>query len=231
MPIQVNLLGGPKKRRRAGGGAKLSMPDLGAWFSQVKDPLLLGAVGSWVVVGGAIAFLFVGQTARLALLESDAERSRAEARRFSALIAQKRKAEALRDSIVSELQAIRRIDGDRYVWSHILEEITKALPDYTWLTGVQPLASGVTAVGVPGADTLPPPPVRFRIDGRTTDIGAYTTFLRQLQASPWVAGVEAGATSTVQELGKDLTAFAVTVTYQRADSAYFRTVPVTESVR
>ena len=67
----------------------------------------------------------------------------------AALIAQKRKAEVLRDSLIIELTAIRSIDAERYVWGHIFEEISRALPDYTWLTGVEPLAAQKAPSGPP----------------------------------------------------------------------------------
>jgi Tfp pilus assembly protein PilN len=74
-------------------------------------------------------------------------------------------------------------------------------------------------------------PVRFTIDGRTSDIGAYTRFLRNLAASPWVGAVVPGANRTVVEDDKALTAFSITATFVQADSAFIRTVSVAESVR
>src|SRR5206468_11756127 len=44
-------------------------------------------------------------------------------------------------------RVIRTIDGDRYVWPHLLDQVTKALPPYTWITGVQGLGM---AGAVPG---------------------------------------------------------------------------------
>ncbi len=145
------------------------------------------------------------------------------------MIAQKRRAERLRDSLETELGEIRNIDSDRYIWPHVLEEVTKALPDYTWLVGLNVVQTppAVTTEGEPVGPLL----VRFMIDGRTSDIGAYTRFLRNLANSPWVANVVPGANRTVVEDDKALTAFSITATFQQADSAFIRTVAVTESVR
>jgi Tfp pilus assembly protein PilN len=145
------------------------------------------------------------------------------------MMEKKRQAESLRDSLEQELQEISGIDSDRYVWPHVLEEVTKALPDYTWLVGV----NMVQAPAVPGGppDSLVKQPVRFTIDGRTSDIGAYTRFLRNLAASPWVGAVVPGANRTVVEDDKALTAFSITATFVQADSAFIRTVSVAESVR
>ena len=227
MIIEVNLIGGPKKRK-AGGG--ISLPNFGALIKGVKDPLLLGAVGAWIVVGAAGGLFFVTMQARLSTLQEEERRVGAEARRFSNMIAQKRRAQGLRDSLLIELQSIRRIDSDRYVWPHVLEEVTKSLPDYTWLVSMNVLQTAPIA----GAETdtiQQPAAVQFMIDGRTPEISAYTRFLRNLANSPWVTNVVPGATRTVVEDDKALTAFSITATFKQADSSFMRTVPVAESVR
>ena len=226
MRIQINLLGGPRKKKARVG---LSLPNIGELIKGVKDPLLIGAVAAWIVVGGGVGYLFATMQAELAGLNEEATRARQEARRFSNMIAQKRRAERLRDSLEAELGEIRTIDSDRYIWPHVLEEVTKSLPDYTWLVGLNVVqaAPAVTTEGAP----VGPVPVRFMIDGRTSDIGAYTRFLRNLANSPWVSNVVPGANRTVVEDDKALTAFSITATFRQADSSFIRTVPVSASVR
>jgi Tfp pilus assembly protein PilN len=232
--IEINLLPGQKRKTRAG-AAGFRMPDLAALAARIKDPLLLGAVAAWVVVLGAVGFIYRDESRKLAAAQRELSRVEADARRFQALINQKRKEEKLRDSLVAELDAIRAIDADRYVWPHILEEITKALPDYTWLESVSVLpGGGAQAAGAAGqaADTTATKPVvRVLIDGRTGDMGGYTRFLRQLNDSPWLTDVVAGPTKTVIENDKPVLSFTVTVTFRQADSAFIRTAPVLESVR
>src|SRR5437764_2949457 len=142
--IEINLLPGPKKKRSAGPGFAVSLDDLKAMLATVKDPLLIGAVSAWVLALIVVGFFYVTDNRTLAAQEEELGRVQSEQRRFSALIAQKRKAEVLRDSLLIELTAIRSIDAERYVWAHIFEEISRALPDYTWLTGVEPLAAQKT---------------------------------------------------------------------------------------
>ena len=69
------------------------------------------------------------------------------------------------------------------------------------------------------------------IDGRTVDIQAYTTFLRQLAASPWLVDVMPTRATTVIEQDRPVTEFNITVRYRQADSLYVRTVPMVQSVR
>ena len=128
--IEINLLPGKKKKAGGGGGAgfKLSMPDFRAILSQVKDPWLIGAIAAWVLVGGGGAALFITGRARLASAESRLDAVKVEKRRYDIVIAQKRQAEKVRDSLVAEIRMIRAIDADRYIWPHVLDQVTKALP-------------------------------------------------------------------------------------------------------
>lgn len=233
--IEINLIPGKKKTAK-GAGMSLSMPDFRAIIAQVKDPWLIGAVVAWVIVGGGGALLFITDRARVARAEARLEAVRAEKRRFDIVIAQKRQAERVRDSLVAEIGMIRQIDADRYIWPHVLDQITKALPPYTWVTriaGVGGTTGPVTQQpNAPRPDTLgPPPPVQVGIDGRTVDIQAYTTFLRQLGASPWLMDVTPASSQTVIESDRPVTAFSVTVRYRVADSVYIRTVPLVQTVR
>ncbi len=148
---------------------------------------------------------------------------------------------------------IRTVDGDRYVWPHLLDEVTKALPAYTWLVdmgfatpaappagaaqpGTAPASTAAATPATTPADTAAStpvvnPPVAFNLNGRTVDIQAYTRFLRQLEASPWITDVTPVSAQTVVEKERPVTAFTIRATYRQADSAYIRTVPLSESVR
>lgn len=238
--IEINLLPGKKKAAK-GAGLKLSMPDFRGIIAQVKDPWLIGAVVAWVIVGGGGALLFITDQARMAHAESRLEAVRTEKRRYDIVIAQKRQAEKVRDSLLYEINVIRNIDADRYVWPHVLDQTTKALPPYTWITrvasaglSIQPgtgQAGGPPSAGVAPDDSMSGPSVRVQITGRTVDIQAYTTFLRQLAASPWLADITPASSETKIEADRPVTEFNVTVRYRVADSVYIRTVPLVQSIR
>src|SRR5882672_8793927 len=182
--IAINLLP-RKKKAAAGGGFKLRVPDFRALLASITNPWLLAASATWVLLLAGSGALFVTSRARLAVLNSRLQAVQVEKQRFDAVIAQKRQSEKMRDSLLAEITVIRRIDADRYVWPHILDQVTKALPPYSWLNGI----TAATATGP--ADTTAnaaAPSVRFTVTGSTVDIQAYTTFLRQLAASPWFTG-------------------------------------------
>ena len=237
--IEINLLPGKKKKAAGAGGAgfKLSLPDFKALLAQVKDPWLIAAIAAWVVVGGGGAAMFLTNQARLKVAEARRDAVRAEKRRYDIVIAQKRALERVRDSLAFQITMIRQIDGDRYVWPHILDQVTKALPPYTWITRVQSVSSlvGPTQPGGPPpvmlTDSTGRPTVTVAITGRTVDIQAYTTFLRQLAASPWLTDVTPASSQTVIEADRPVTAFDVSARYRIADSVYIRTVPFVQAVR
>lgn len=240
--IEINLL--PGKRKKAGaasGGFKFKLPDFKSLLAQVKDPWLAAAVGSAVLLVGFIIFTLAVQATRVAVLESRYDEVLVEKRRFDVVIARKRQAEKIRDSLANEIAIIKGIDADRYTWPHILDQVSKALPPYTWLTSIQ----GVSSMARPGAPPSPapapgaarpdsagpPPGLELSIDGRTVDIQAYTTFLRQLANSPWLTDVQPQQSSTVVESDRPVTAFNILLRYRVADSVYLRTVPLQQSVR
>jgi Tfp pilus assembly protein PilN len=107
--------------------------------------------------------------------------------------------------------------------------VARALPAYTWLTEMSPSAGAVAADS--SDSTSKAAPLSFKITGRTVDIQAYTRFLRQLEASPWVQDVTPISAMTVVENERPVTAFTLTATFHKADSAYIRTVALSQSVR
>jgi len=241
--ITVNLRPG-KRRKRPGvsfdfKGMLSGFRDLG---TKVKDPLLLGAVGGWVLVLGFLSFVYLNNVRQLYSLEPRLEQARAENKRFKTFLADKRRQEKIRDSLLAQITVIRNVDGDRYVWPHVLDEVTKALPAYTWLVDLGSAVPVANATPAPAAPATPgaaidsaaadsQPDLVVNLTGRTIDIQAYTRFLRQLEASPWLHNVTPVMAQTVVEKERPVTAFSIRATYHRADSAYIRTAPFSQSVR
>ena len=227
MMITVNLRPGQKRKAAAGGGADV-MARLKAIGARVKDPYLVGSVAACAGVALWIGFMLISTTATYSTLGPRLEQAQEDHRRFDNLLKQKRRSEMIRDSLLSQITTIRGIDGNRYVWPHIFDEIAKALPPYTWLTTV----TAMPPRSLPeGADSTVAPPLVFRIEGRTMDLQAYTRFLRQLEASPWVVGVAPMEAKTIIDKERPVTQFSIQAEFEPADSAYIRTVPLTQSVR
>lgn len=234
--ITVNLRPG-LKRKRAGSPLKGALEQVKALGAKVKDPLALGVAAAWIAVVGGLGVSWLITAREASALDERLEATRAEHKRFKTFLDQKHKQEQIRDSLVRQIATIRSVDGDRYVWPHLLDEVTKALPPYTWLVDLAPIAAPPPPpppAGSKAKDVKPDttrPPLNFQINGRTVDIQAYTRFLRQLEASPWISDVTPVSASTIVEQERAVTAFQIRASFKQADSAYVRTVPLSQSVR
>jgi Tfp pilus assembly protein PilN len=226
MMITVNLRSGQRRKASRGG-----FRDLGdrakAALTKVKDPVLVAAVASCLGVAGFLGWSFVTANRAFSDLGPRLEQAQDEQKRFDGLVRQKRRAETIRDSLLAQIATIRGVDGDRYVWPHVLDEVAKALPAYTWLTTMSVQSQPVVT---DTADTAPRP-MLFRMEGRTMDLSAYTRFLRQLEASPWLTDVRPLEAKTIVEKDRPVTQFTIQAQFRKADSAYIRTVPLSQSVR
>jgi Tfp pilus assembly protein PilN len=246
--INVNLRPGRKHKSAGANPLKAVGQRFASLGGKVKDPLLLGAVAAWVLAVGFLGATWFMTQRKLHAIEPQLEQARSEHQRFKTFLDQKHKQELIRDSLLAQISTIRTVDGDRYVWPHVLDEVSRALPAYTWLTLVtmdQSAQAGAAAAAAPApkagakaaaADSSADSsavdqPLGFRVEGRTVDIQAYTRFLRQLEASPWIQNVTPVSAQTVVEKERPVTAFVIRAEFRRADSAYIRTVPLSESVR
>jgi Tfp pilus assembly protein PilN len=239
--ITVNLRPGQKRKRAGNNPLKGLLDNFRDLGNKVKDPLLLAAMGGWICVLAWLGFVYLNTARQLYSLEPRLEQAQSENRRFKTFLADKRRQEKIRDSLLAQITVIRNVDGDRYIWPHLLDEVTKALPAYTWLVDMGPIAAAPanaapqlkTKADSVAADSAAaaPPVLAFQLNGRTIDIQAYTRFLRQLEASPWIENVTPVSAQTVVEKDRPVTAFSIRAQFSRADSAYIRTAPFSQSVR
>lgn len=254
--IEINLLPGTgkKKASRGSGGAKL---DLAATFSgfsgSIKDKFLAAAVISVVVAVAGIATLYTTQERRADDLADRDKKAIQDSTHYAGIMAEKVRFEAKRDTLLRQLNIIRSIDGDRYIWPHVLDEVSRALPAYTWLTDVAytGTAQGISnvvalpAANAKGADAkktekkkdarlqteIPQDSVHVKVEGRTADIQALTRFMKDLEASPFLANVQLEKSEMVIEAGEQITQFSLTMTYTRPDSTVIRRVALADMGR
>lgn len=212
--ITINLKPG-SKRAKAGGSLAGGIGALKALPGRVKDPWPMAALVVVAVTAIGLALIGFGSASKVNSLDDQLTAARAENRRFKTFLVEKKRAEAAKDSVVQQIATIRSVDGDRYVWPHILDEITRAVPPFTWLTSM------TASVAPPPLDStsIAPPPVSFQILGRTMDIQGFTRFMRQLEDSPWLSDVTVVATTTEIDHGRAVTAFTVRASYERPTRA------------
>jgi Tfp pilus assembly protein PilN len=160
-----------------------------------------------------------------------------------------------RDSVYRQLQIIRTIDDNRYNWAHILDEVSRALPAYTWLTSLEqtsdaplppggdtvststsPVAAGAAAKkdakAKAVADTIAVHhPLVFKLVGQTVDIQALTMFMRQLESSPFIQKVALTKSEIVIVDSKDVTQFELSAEYEVPPAGVIQTTPLVVPVR
>jgi Tfp pilus assembly protein PilN len=259
--IQINLLPGDgKKKRRAKTTSGSSFKFQPAqWFAgiteKITDKFLLGAIGAVAVSGLLIAFMFIQQTAKASTLDERETKAVKDSAQFSAVLDAKMKAEAARDSLYQQIAIIKSIDDSRYLWSHLMYEVSNALPQYTWLTEITQTSPPHSAAAIDTTakkvvtDSTQSPRQRaaerervrrahsdsvfaaaknldFRIVGHTVDIQALTRFMKALEASPFIQNVQLTRSDLVQAEGKEVTEFTLQAETQTPPPFAIKTVPL-----
>lgn len=211
--IEVNLHPGTS-RRSARRALRLPflLPSGGSLGGMDRWSLLAGA--GWVIGPAVILWLFLSTGSRMDELGVGIESAVADSARYAQLIEAQERIQAQRDTIAEKLDLIQEIDAGRYVWAHILDEISRALPDYTWLTRLN--HQGGTE-GQPG----------FQLEGRAGNIFALTRFMTDLEASPFIQNVELTNTEMVREDNdRTVHAFTLVAHYEEPPAELVELVPL-----
>ncbi len=235
MAIEINLNPSARKKSRSTSSSS-SKFDFGATMGSVtskfKDPWLLVAIAG-VALGllGAFGQWFLQERAETDLIARERVAVQDSAR-YAAVVAQRRAAEAQRDSINRQIEVIKQLDGNRFVWPHILDEVSRALPTYTWITSVAQSSRAIAAPTVAVGDSAPPAPaLGIRLIGITVDVQALTIFMKNLEASPFLQNVNLAVSEVALVEGKQVTEFTLDVQYSKPDPSVIRTVPLSVAVR
>ncbi|MEO7368795.1 MAG: PilN domain-containing protein [Gemmatimonadaceae bacterium] len=246
--IEVNLLPGSSGKSQSRSEFNVSGMFSGA-AAGVKDKFLIGTVVTVSSVVAVVALLFMSQATRGHTLTEREAKAVEDSARYKVVLAAKSKAEATRDSLYQQVAIIKSIDDSRYLWPHLLEEISNALPQYTWLTVVTQTSAppssvvsdsaGVKAAAANGAKdptakekkahadsvlAIASRSTKFRIVGHTVDIQALTLFMKTLEASPFIQNVQLTKSDLVLVEGKEVTEFQLEAESQKPPPFIIRTV-------
>jgi Tfp pilus assembly protein PilN len=219
----------------------------GGVTGKLRDKFLIGTVFAVLAAGGAAGFLYTSQTARAAELTDRKDRAVKDSIRYATFLKDRHRAESVRDTLLREVNVIKTLDDDRFIWPHVLDEVSRALPQYTWIVNLtftgSPQGSNNVVV-TPKTDNkdakakpkrleteIPKDPISIRIVGRTVDIQALTRFMKDLAASPFLENVQLEKSELAIDQGKEVTQFQLTVAYRRADSTVVNRVPLNLSGR
>jgi Tfp pilus assembly protein PilN len=211
--IEINLLpDAGKKKRKAGAGLGLKLPTALPAFDRTTAFI----VAAWIIAPLILAFMFFGVRSQRAELRTGLEQAVADSVRYTRLIDTQAALQARQDTIAQKLFIIQEIDAGRYIWPHILDEISRALPPYTWVESIQQRSGGSTP--------------SFAINGRTGSLPALTRFMDALEASPFLRNIEL-VSSEQARLGSGdeeriVNNYVLTGSYQQPPMEMIETVPL-----
>ncbi len=189
------------------------MPSFGGGFG---DRWVLGSAAVIVLLLGGAGYLYWTVTQGLADLDVGIESAQADSVRYVDEIAQNALLQAREDSILQRATIIQEIDEGRYVWPHILDEVARALPDYTWITEIVQVSLGEQ--------------MQFQIDGRAGNNFAVTQFMENLEASLFISNVRFRSTEQVSEdsggFNRAVTSFSLDAFFDQPSPELLETVPL-----
>lgn len=253
--IEINLLpGARRKSKRSGGGASFDFgASMAAVRERVTEPWLIGSVAVTALALLAVGGLFIQQARSGAALDEALQKAVQDSTRYASVLKEHDRAEARRDTALRSLNLIRAIDDDRYIWPHIMDEVSKALPPYTWLvtlgfSGLGQAQQAITIATPASATTsdsggagkkrrkvlntvIPRDTIRIHLVGNTVDIQALTRFIRQLEQSAFIEQVQLVKSEHANDNGKDVTQFQLDMLYTRPEAAMVKRVPLAVSVK
>jgi Tfp pilus assembly protein PilN len=214
--IEMNLLPGGKRgvARQKGGRSSLSLPKFDGLQDMIKgDPLVILVIAAVGLALLHLGFTFFKQGVTLGGLDEELGIQLQDSVRYAEAIQAADSLKARQDTLIQKTEVIQQIDADRYVWTHVLDEVSQSLPDFTWLTAIQQTAGA-------GTD------VEFRIDGMTGQTPALTRFMRDLENSPFIREVRLQSQEQIQQGQRLVHSFVLLARYQLPDSTAITTEPI-----
>lgn len=216
--IEINLLPGAQKKSRKGGRRAAAGPSA---LSRIKLPEGGDRITMFTIASTAIAVLLVGflwysSSNRERELEVAIEGAVRDSARYAALREANEELIARQDTIAQKVQIIQEIDAGRFVWAHLMEEISRAVPSYTWLTAIR---------AQPSSSPSALQPV-FEIDGSAGNTLALTRFIQDLEASPFLRQVTLQTTAQTEDNGRKYYTFQLRASWEEPPAEALRTAPL-----
>lgn len=214
--LEVNLH--PDRKRRSRGAGFDAGELLGSLRSMVPsggggDPwsVALAVVAIVVLGGGGVLWYMQGN--RLDEVEGRIQSMARDSARLADLQGIVDSLETRRADIRARMRRVEDLDQGRFVWPHMLDELSDALPDAAWLTAISRSSAA--------------PDLRVSVQGVAASPLVITQYVRALRERQHIGDVQMGGSQRQQlQEGGYGHSFRLTVTYRRPPPAAIRTRPL-----
>ena len=190
--IRVNLLAADRPTKKSKGRAAAAPGSVQAY-------LFLGLFATGAIALCALGYLW--QSAQLRKLDAEIAQAQQRQRELQAIKKQVDDLEAKRATFQRKVDLIERLKAEQSAPVHMLDEVSKALPDFVWLTALE-------STGAPGTATV-------RFSGQSSGLTPVADFISALQRSGWFPSVDLVSSTELN----NIVTFAVQASFKSPEVA------------
>jgi len=188
--IRINLLGTERARARTRAG-----------LSEAQK-ITIGSGLIMLLTAGGIGWWYLSMRQESARLEQELSAAEQEAQRLRGVLTEVQRFEAQKAALTQRVALIEQLRRGQTGPVHMLDEISRALPDRLWLVELNQKGDEVS------------------IDGRTSTLSALTDFVANLQNSPYFKRpVEIVSSATETDAQGELVKFVIKATFVSGGNA------------
>lgn len=211
--IEVNLLPETQKSRGASKRARASRPSLPG-VAKDRDPWTAALLAVCVIVPAVVLFLWWTQRGSASELDTRLEAATADSARLAELRLVSDSLNARRQEVRDRIALVEALDRNRFVWPHLMDEISRAVPRLAWLSTLR--------------QTAPMPDVEVQVQGIAGNPLAITEFVRNLEASDYITDVRilGSQKQTLNDGELSVQAFTLSVRFTEPAGGIRRTEPI-----
>lgn len=193
MTPRINLAPSDKpgrRRRTLVPVARGRRPSL-EWIPR-SPAMLVGVAGLAVVLG--LVFLYFGERRAVSEVKAGIVEAEADSAQLHSAVVRVSAMEDAQARLAAQVEVMENVVDGRLYWIQLMEAMSRALPEYTWLQSV---------------DREELAPDQVRITGASFANAAVTEFMRGLEGSPLLQNVTLVGVSRVQQDSIDYQSFTL----------------------
>ncbi len=209
MTPRINLASGDKPSRsrtrsRTAVPTAPRGPKAGMEWLPRSPAMLVGLVAMVIVLG--LVFLYFGERRALGDARVEIAEAEADSAQLHSAVVRVRAMEQAQASLAAQVAVMENVVDGRLYWIQLMEEVSRTLPEHTWLVEMD--REGLA-------------PDQVRIAGATFANAAVTSFMRGLEASPHLRSVTLVGVSRVQQDSVSYQSFTLVADYENYAAVAF----------